>query len=137
MSDQTDKPADTAEADAAGAKPEKFGRRSMPAVKVDQKKVRILVARIIWAVCVLFAVVLAADVLLIAIEANEQNDLVIFVRDLADKVDLGFFDLKDPIKDFDLKVPYFSDTKTALFNYGLAAIAWLIIGRVADKVIRP
>ena len=69
-----------------------------------------------------FALVLAAEVLLIAIEANETNDLVMFLRDIADKVDLGLFSLSDPIKDFNEKVPNFSDTGTALFNYGLAAI---------------
>ena len=47
------------------------------------------------------------------------------------------FSLDDPIKDFNEKVPNFSDTGTALFNYGLAAIAWLVIGRIADAVIRP
>ncbi|MGA8844997.1 MAG: hypothetical protein WB471_00085, partial [Nocardioides sp.] len=77
------------------------------------------------------------EVLLIAIEANRQNDLVVFMRETADKIDLGLFDLSSPIKDFNLKVENTADTGTALFNYGLAAISWLVIGKVADSVIRP
>ena len=113
------------------------GKRQLPQMDFDTKKIRTTAARIFWGVCVFFALVLAAEVLLIAIEANEQNDLVMFVRETADKVDLGLFDLSSPIKDFNEKVPNFSDTGTALFNYGLAAIAWLVIGRVPDSVIRP
>lgn len=126
-----------APAPAGSGTPTKVGKRQLPQMNVDSKKVRTTIARIVWAVCVFFALVLAAEVLLIAIEANESNDLVMFIRETADKVDLGLFDLSDPIKDFNEKVPNFSDTGTALFNYGLAAIAWLVIGRVADSVIRP
>ncbi len=114
-----------------------MGKRQLPQVNIDSKKVRTTIAQIVWYVCVFFALILAAEVLLIAIEANESNDLVMFVRETAEKVDLGLFSLSDPIKDFNEKVPNFSDTGTALFNYGLAAVAWLVIGRIADAVIRP
>lgn len=113
------------------------GKRQLPQMDYDVAKVRTLIAKGFWAVCVFFALVLAGEVLLIAIEANEQNDLVMFMRETADKVDLGLFDLSSPIKDFNEKVPNFSDTGTALFNYGLAAIAWLVIGKIGDAVIRP
>jgi len=117
--------------------PTKVGKRQLPQVNIDANKVRTTAARIVWAVCVFFALILAGEVLLIAIEANETNDLFMFARATAEKVDLGLFSLDDPIKDFNERVPNFSDTGTALFNYGLAAVAWLIIGRVADAVIRP
>lgn len=107
------------------------GHRRLPAMKTDAKAVRTLAARVVWGVCVLFAVILAAAVLLTALEANESNSLVEFVDDTAARVDLGFFDLTNPIKEFD-------DAKqTVLFNYGLAAVAWLVIGRVLDRVVRP
>ncbi|WP_300406770.1 hypothetical protein [Nocardioides sp.] len=131
----TSAPADT-NADAGGA-PSKGGKRQLPEMNIDVKSVRTTTAKVVWWICLFFALVLAAEVLLIAIEANETNDLVMFLRETAEKVDLGLFSLDDPIKDFNEKVPNFSDTGTALFNYGLAAIAWLVIGRIADAVIRP
>lgn len=132
MTDETRK----ADAAATDAPPEKFGRRRTPSV--DVKQARIFVARVLWGVCVLFAGVLAAAVLLIAIDANTQNDLVRFIGRFADHVDLGFFDLTSPVKDFDTKtVNPADDVKTALFNYGICAIVWLVLGRVLDRIVRP
>lgn len=135
----TGRPADSGAATptASHDAPTKVGKRQLPQMNVDAKKVRTTVARIVWVICVFFALILAAAVLLVAIEANEQNDLVNFIGETSDKVDLGLFDLADPIKDFDTKVPNFSDTGTVVFNYGLAAVAWLVIGRIADVIIRP
>lgn len=142
MTDETDKTStpDTGAdsgADGSSATPTKVGKRQLPKMNIDTKTVRTTAAKIVWAVCVFFALVLAGEVLLIAIEANRENDLVVFMRETADKIDLGLFDLDSPIKDFNEKVQNTADTGTALFNYGLAAIAWLVIGRVADSVIRP
>ena len=69
-----------------------------------------------------------------ALDANVNNDLVKLVRDLADAFDLGFFDLDEPVKRFDDPN---SDVKTALFNYGIAAIVYLIAGRFLERLIRP
>ncbi len=56
----------------------------------------------------------------------------------ADDVDLGVFALDNPIKDFDKdQTDVAKDVKTALFNYGLAAIVWLVLGKVLDRVVRP
>ncbi|QCW52479.1 hypothetical protein FE634_09385 [Nocardioides dongxiaopingii] len=104
---------------------------------MDLAKLRIALARALWAVCVLFALILASAVLMIALEANPANDLVRFVVDRADDVDLGFFDLSNPIKDFDTALAETQDTKTALFNYGIAAIVWLVVGRIVDRLVRP
>ncbi|MFB9311792.1 hypothetical protein [Nocardioides plantarum] len=101
-------------------------------------KVRVLLARVLWAVCAVFALILAAAVLLIAVDANTDNELVRWVIARADNVDLGFFDLSNPIKDWDKdETDVMQDVKTALFNYGLAAIVWLGIGKLLDKVVRP
>ena len=51
---------------------------------------------VLWAVCALFALILAVAVLLIAVDANAENDLVRWVIERADNVDLGFFDLDQP-----------------------------------------
>ncbi|MDO9455760.1 hypothetical protein [Nocardioides sp.] len=100
-------------------------------------KLRVLLARLLWAVSAVFAVILALAVLLIAVEANADNELVRWIIARADNVDLGFFDLGNPIKDFDEKKGEIDDVKTALFNYGIAAIVWLAIGKFLDKVVRP
>jgi hypothetical protein len=103
----------------------------------DVAKVRKVVAQVVWGVCALFALILAVAVLLIALDANPGNDLVRWVIARADNVDLGFFDLSNPIKDFDDKKSEVQDVKTALFNYGIAAIVWLGIGKLLEKVVKP
>ncbi len=95
---------------------------------------RTLVARIIWAVAVVLALVLALGALLIALDANRQNEAVRFVLDAAAAVDLGVFSRTDGIKQFSGAN---ADLKNALFNWGLGAVAWLVIGKVLDKFVRP
>ncbi len=104
---------------------------------VDVAKIRLVIARVVWAACVVFALVLAITALLVALDARAQNDLVRFAVDFADAVDLGIFSLENPIKDFDDKLGPAKDTKTALFNYGVGAVVWLVIGRILERVIRP
>jgi hypothetical protein len=72
--------------------------------------------------------------LLIALDANMMNDLVTFVLDTADKLDLGVFDIDEGVKHFTGKN---AKTKNALLNGGLAAIVWRIAGRILDRIIRP
>ena len=103
----------------------------------DVAKLRTMLARLLWAISALFAVILAIAVLLIAVDANADNELVRWMIARADNVDLGFFDLGNPIKDFDeAETDPAQDVKTALFNYGIAAIVWLGIGKFLDKVVR-
>jgi len=114
------------------------GRRRPSVPTVTAETARTLAARLLWGVCVAFALVLASAVLLIAVEANSNNDLVRFVIDFAAKVDLGFFSLTNPIKDFDTAITDpAEDVKTALFNYGICAVLWLLVGRILDRVVRP
>jgi len=112
-------------------------KRRTPGHGMGVGQVRTLVARIVWVVCLVFALLLALTALFIALKANADNDAVRFIVDAADKVDLGVFDLRNPIKDFDTGEGPSTDTKTALFNYGIGAVVWLIIGRIGDRVIRP
>ncbi|WP_139978324.1 hypothetical protein [Nocardioides litoris] len=100
-------------------------------------KVRTLVARVLWLVCALFALVLALAVLLIALEANDRNELVRWIIARAADVDLHYFSLTNPIKDFDTAKGPSDDVGTALLNYGIAAIVWLGIGKLLDKIVRP
>lgn len=104
--------------------------------RFDAAKLRTVLAQVLWLVSVVFAGILALAVLLIAVEANADNELVRWIIARADDVDLGFFDLGNPIKDFDQDKGEIDDVRTALFNYGIAAIVWLIVGKFLDKVVR-
>ena len=102
--------------------------------RYDTDKVRTIVSRVVWLVFVLCALALAVAALLYAVEANDKNSLVNLVYNIADGVDLTFFDLDKPIKVFE------GDNaleKTALFNYGIGAILFLIVGRIVEKLIHP
>lgn len=103
-------------------------------VSFDAAVVRRRLAQVVWLVCALFALVLALGALTYALKANDDNGLVSFVRDFAGGVDLGVFTLENGIKEF---VGKNSDIKNALFNWGLGAVFWLVVGRLLDRVIRP
>ena len=97
-------------------------------------KLRARLAQLLWLVCALAALLLAVGALLIALDANQKNDLVDFVLRAADYVDLGVFSREDGIKQFRGQG---ADVKNALFNWGLGAIAYLVVGRLLDRIIRP
>jgi hypothetical protein len=97
-------------------------------------RARGVVARVLWGICLLLALVLAIAAFSFALDANQDNGLVKFFQEFADRVDLGWFDLKNPVKRF--KAPN-ADVKTALFNYGIAAVLYLIVGRLLERIIRP
>jgi hypothetical protein len=96
--------------------------------------IRAKLAHVIWLACALAALVLAVGALLIALDANQDNALVDFVLRAADVVDLGVFSREDGIKQFSGEG---AEVKNALFNWGLGAIAWLVVGRILERIIRP
>ena len=96
--------------------------------------IRTRVAHLVWLVCALFALVLAAGALMIALDANQENDLVAFVLRAADAVDMGVFSREDGIKQFRGQG---AEVKNALVNWGLGAVAWLVIGRLLERIIKP
>ena len=104
------------------------------AVGKKTASVRVQVARLLWLVCVIAALFLAVCALLIALGANQANPLVKFVLDGADLVDLGVFSRTEGIKQFSGPD---AATKNALFNWGLGAIVWLVVGRILDRIVRP
>lgn len=95
---------------------------------------RTWLAQAVWLVAVLCALFLAVGALCIALDANKDNALVKFVLDVADAVDLGVFSRDNGIFKFDGSD---AETKNALANWGLGAIAYLVVGRVLERVIRP
>lgn len=110
------------------------GKRRTPSVSVGLADVRTRIAQLLWLVCVVFALFLAVGALTYALDANPDNGLVDFVRTWANRVDLGVFSQENGIKEF---VGKNSDIKNALFNWGLGAVFWLVLGRILDRVVRP
>lgn len=128
MADKEDKSKGKTETEAKGD-----GARKAP-IEISVASVRTRIAQVVWLVCVVCALLLALGALTYALKANTDNSLVEFVRDWAGRVDLGIFSIDNGIKQFGGDN---AEIKNALFNWGLGAVAWLIIGKVLDKVIRP
>jgi hypothetical protein len=104
--------------------------------KAAADRVRTLVAQVVWVICALAALVLAVGALCIALKANLDNGLVKFCIDTADKLDFGAFSRIDGVAHWKGH-SHASLTKNALVNWGLAAVVWLIIGKVVERVVRP
>ncbi len=125
---------DTAEQDATEQAP-KPDRSAQAKAVVTQVRTRL--AQVVWIVCVVAALFLAAGALCIALKANPENDLVKFITDTADKLDFGVFSRgKDGVAHFTGKT-HEAETKNALVNWGLAAVVWLVGGKLLERVIRP
>ena len=97
-------------------------------------RVRATLSQVVWLLFLVAALFLAVGALLIAVDANRDNDLVRFVLEGADRVDLGIFSKDNGVKEFSGAD---AETKNALFNWGIGAAAWLFVGRILDRLIRP
>ena len=127
MADKTDRDTDS-KAEARGPSRASGGRaRTMT-------RVRVVVAQVVWLLFLVAALFLAVGALLIAVDANQDNALVKFVLEGANRVDLGIFSKDNGIKQF--SGPN-AETKNALFNWGIGAAVWLLMGRLLDRLIRP
>ena len=96
--------------------------------------VRTRVAQVVWLLFVVAALFLAIGALCIALDFNRDNALVAFVLDGADFFDLDIFSRTDGIKQFSGEG---AETKNALLNWGIAAVAYLVVGRILERLIRP
>ena len=105
------------------------GRRADTAKKrMGVRAVRAKLASAIWLVAVVCALFLAVGALLVALKMNPDNAIVSFILDGADVLDLGEF------KTFEGKD---AAVKAALTNWGIAAVIYLLVGKVLDRIIRP
>lgn len=105
-----------------------------PKVSLSVGELRRRAAQLVWLICVVFALFLALGALTFALNTNPDNGLVDFVRDWANRVDLGVFNPVNGIKEFTGEN---ADVKNALFNWGLGSVFWLVLGRILDRVLRP
>jgi hypothetical protein len=104
--------------------------------KAATNALRARVAQVVWILCALAALVLAVGALCIALKANLDNGLVKFCIDTANKLDLGVFSRVDGVAHWKGR-SHEALTKNALVNWGLAAVVWLIVGRVVERIVRP
>jgi hypothetical protein len=122
--------------DAGAPMPEKEKRRRRPSgatVKAGSNAVRSKIASVVWLVAVVCALFLAVGALLIALNANEDNSIFDFVISGADFLD-GPLSRENGLFTFEGKD---AATKGALVNWGIAAVIYLLIGKILDRVIRP
>ncbi len=96
--------------------------------------VRTRVAQLVWLLFVVAALFLAVGALCVSFDFNQRNDLVRFALDGADYVDLDIFSRKGGLKTFKGDG---AETKNALFNWGIGAVVYLVVGRIVDRLIRP
>lgn len=94
----------------------------------EWRRVRVVraVCAVINIVCWLFAVVLAAHIVLVLADANPNNGFASFVDSWSAGVSLGLRDLFTPD----------SEKLRVFLNDGLAAIVWLLIAGVLTYAIR-
>jgi hypothetical protein len=89
---------------------------------------RTRIATVVWLIAVVCALFLAVGALLVALKMNGANPIVGFVKDGAHVLDLGTF------KAFDGKNALVKDRLT---NWGIAAVIYLLAGKLLDRLIRP
>ena len=126
--------ADETKKDGAGdAKPPRTPLRERLRVTQQVTRARELLARAVTIVTGLCALVLVAGALLVALGGNDGNALVDWVKDAAAQIDFGVFDRSNGVFDFEGKN---AGTKNAVVNWGLAAVVWLVIGKIVGGVVR-
>lgn len=95
---------------------------------------RLRLSQLIWLAAVIAALFLAVGALLVALDANTGNALVRLVLDVADVLDLDVFSRDNGVFRFDSGD---AATKNALANWGLGAVAYLVVGRILERIVRP
>jgi hypothetical protein len=123
--------------DAEGAEGGKKGGGERAAARPKGERtalIRTRVAQVVWLLFVVAALFLAVGALCVALGANKDNTLVKFVLSGANFFDLDVFSRQNGIKSFGGAN---AATKNALFNWGIGAVLYLIVGRVLERIIRP
>jgi len=104
------------------------GKAALSAVGSGVRRFRNLLASLVWLIAVIAAGLLALGALFTALDqANQSNEIVKWVLERG-------HDLVGPFKDlFRLETA----KNTLLVNWGIAALVYLIIGKIAERFIRP
>ena len=128
------KPAAEKKEPRRAAKKGEGGERAAGSAGAVVAKIRTRVAQVVWLLFVVAALFLAVGALCIALGANKDNGAVRFVLDGAKFFDLGIFSRSNGIKTFGGDN---AGVKNALFNWGIGAVLYLVVGRILERIIRP
>ena len=109
-------------------------RRAASLTRTGVDRLRALLGQIVWSACLLAAAALLLGAVLVVLEANTRNALVEGVLHAADWADLGVFSRTAGVKQFTGEG---AAVRNALVNWGLGAVAWLVVGRVVRRVLTP
>ena len=125
-------PSNEATTDEAGEAP-KATKKKRPGAMTNALRARL--ARIVRIVFGVLATILALGALLVVLRSNinADNSIVKFITDTADAIS-GPFSRNDGIFSFDGKNAV---AKNALLNWGIAAVVYLLIGRVLANLVAP
>jgi hypothetical protein len=104
------------------------GKQALTSVGSGVRRLRNLIASLIWLVAVIAAAVLALGALFTALDqTNQSNEIVRWVLERG-------HDLVGPFKDlFRLETA----KNTLLVNWGIAALVYLIAGKILERFVRP
>ena len=119
-------------------RPRMSARQVAHGAKVGSDAIRSRIASVVWIIAVLCAVVLALAAVLIALQDNVKagNPIVEWLTNASNVIAGPFGDVRKNA--FNGGIFNLSSTpKEALANWGVAAVLYLVAGRVLDRVIRP
>jgi hypothetical protein len=104
------------------------GKSAMSVVGSGVARLRNMIASLVWLIAVLVAGVLALGALFTALDqTNQSNEIVTWILARG-------HELVGPFKDlFRLETA----KNTLLVNWGIAALVYLIVGKVVERFIRP
>jgi hypothetical protein len=103
--------------------------------KVGSDAIRSRIASVVWLVAVLFAAVLALAAILVALDpVDKQNSVVEWLTGAADVLAGPAGNESGGIFTFESAN---AQAKNALANWGIAAVFYLVVGRVLERIIRP
>ena len=106
-------------------------------------RVRSLLATAVWVAAVLCALTLAVGALVVALQMNRDNAIVKPILEVANTIDFGVFKEFEPDPPDNATRAEVQDarqsaqTKSVMVNWGLAALIYLVVGKVLDRLIRP
>lgn len=137
-----DEPATDSTSSSTSRRPRRRPRVSAKQVahgaKVGSDAIRSRIASLVSIVAVICAVVLALAAVLIALQDNVKsgNPIVEWLTSSSNVLAGPFGDVRG--NGFDGGIFNLDSTpKEALANWGLAAVIYLLVGRILDRIIRP
>lgn len=112
-------------ADTSWAEPETSGRRHVDVGEIAWRTGNVI-ATVLRALAILFALVLVVNVVLVLVGVNPANGVAQFIGGLANLVILGFRDLFVPA----------DPTIALIVNSLVAAVFWVFVGELVSRLVR-